>query len=345
MKIFLLKLTPRDRTHFEPIKMSIFKEINIDEQKWFNNLPFPLVLSPQEGFETIEKTVEFIKSEENRRNLLDKLIEHGAILFRGFPVNEAKDFNEFSLAFGWQDLPYVGGAAPRSNVTGVVFTSNESPPDQPIPFHHEMAQVPKFPSNLFFFCEIPSEEGGETPLCLSNVAYEKINGELPEFVRQLREKCVKYTRILPNGDDTSSAIGRGWQSTYLTQDKHEAEEKCRKQGGECEWLSDGCLKTVSKILPAVRLDERTGKETWFNSIVAAYTGWKDARNVPEKAVTFGDDTPLDGDTVRRCDEILQETCVAFKWRKGDVVLVDNRLVLHARKSFVPPRRILAALFQ
>jgi alpha-ketoglutarate-dependent taurine dioxygenase len=325
--------------------MSDLREIHIEEQKTFNNLSFPLVLSPNEEIKSIEETIKYIENDTNKKYILDKLLQHGAILFRGFPVVDAKDFNEFSLAFGWEDLPYIGGAAPRSNVIGVVFTSNESPPDQPIPFHHEMAQVPKFPSNLFFFCEIPAKEGGETPLCLSNLVYERINIELPEFVQQLREKGVKYTRILPNGDDSSSAIGRGWQSTFLTNDKKEAEEKCKSQGGECEWLDDGCLKTVSKILPAIRFDERTGKETWFNSIVAAYIGWKDSRNVPEKAVTFGDDTPLDGDIVRKCNEILQESCVSFKWQQGDVVLVDNKLVLHARKTFVPPRRILASLFQ
>ena len=32
--------------------------------------------------------------------------------------------------------PYVGGAAVRHVVVGDVFTSNESPPDQSIPFHH-----------------------------------------------------------------------------------------------------------------------------------------------------------------------------------------------------------------
>ena len=44
-------------------------------------------------------------------------------------------------AFGGEPLPYVGGAAPRKVITGNVFTANEAPPDQLIPFHHEMAQV------------------------------------------------------------------------------------------------------------------------------------------------------------------------------------------------------------
>ena len=41
-------------------------------------------------------------------------------------------------------LPYVGGAAPRNTVYKDIHTTNESPPDQPIPFHHE---VYFFPSN------------------------------------------------------------------------------------------------------------------------------------------------------------------------------------------------------
>ncbi|KAF9613599.1 hypothetical protein IFM89_009269 [Coptis chinensis] len=53
----------------------------------------------------------------------------------------SSDFNQVVEAFGYEELPYVGGAAPRTNVIGRVFTANESPPDQIIPFHHEMAQV------------------------------------------------------------------------------------------------------------------------------------------------------------------------------------------------------------
>ena len=78
-----------------------------------------------------------------------------------------------------------------------------------------MAQVPKFPSNLFFYCDIPSLKGGETPLCLSNAVYERINTERPLFVEQLKTKGVIYTRILPEDDDPSSPIGRGWKSIFF----------------------------------------------------------------------------------------------------------------------------------
>ena len=79
--------------------------------------------------------------------------------------------------------------------------------------------------------------------------------------------------------------------------------------------------------------------------MAAYTGWKDSRNVPEKAVTFGDGTPLDGDAVRKVDAIMQEIEVAIPWQVGDVIYLDNRTSMHARKTFTGPRRILAYLFE
>lgn len=49
-------------------------------------------------------------------------------------------FNQFVEAFGFENFPYVGGAAVRRQLAPRVFTTNESPPSEKIPFHHEMAQ-------------------------------------------------------------------------------------------------------------------------------------------------------------------------------------------------------------
>jgi hypothetical protein len=81
-----------------------------------------------------------------------------------------------------------------------------------------------------FFCEIPPKRGGQTPIAYSPMIYERIREALPDFVRKLEEKQVRYFRVLPDGDDPESAIGRGWQSTYLTQDRKRAEELCVEQG-------------------------------------------------------------------------------------------------------------------
>ncbi|ESP02777.1 hypothetical protein LOTGIDRAFT_156723 [Lottia gigantea] len=73
-----------------------------------------------------------------------------------------------------------------------------------------MAQVPIFPKVLFFYCDVPPSEGRQTPLVISNEIYRAINERHPEFFHDLEEKGVKYTRVLPDGDNpTSSESGSG----------------------------------------------------------------------------------------------------------------------------------------
>ncbi|KAL3870722.1 hypothetical protein ACJMK2_038766 [Sinanodonta woodiana] len=324
------------------------REITLEppQQKVFNDKLFPLMLVPKDDqkanqFLNIDSTVAWIK---NQKNIIeDLLLEHGAILFREFPITCPEDFDTFVKAFEYEPLPYVGGAAPRTVVVGNVFTANEAPPEQLIPFHHEMAQVPTYPKILFFHCDIEPSEGGQTPLVLSNEIYKSMVECDEAFVKRLVEHGVQYTRIMPQEDDPSSPIGRGWKSTYQTQDKEEAERKCKDQGTTFEWLPNGCLKTITAVLPAIREDTRTGKKTWFNSIIAAYQGWKDVRNDPQKAITFPDGSQMPEESMKKLGEVFEKHTIAFNWKKGDIVMVDNRQVLHARRSYTPPRRILAAL--
>ncbi|KAI4355581.1 hypothetical protein L6164_004339 [Bauhinia variegata] len=323
--------------------MSSFIEIQIPQQKLYDGIRFPATVSPRP--ETPFSLSHLTQSIKNERPFLESvLLKSGAILFRGFPVKTASDFNDVVEAFGYEELPYVGGAAPRTNVVGRVFTANESPPDQKIPFHHEMAQVPEFPSKLFFFCEVEPGSGGETPIVLSHNVYDRMKEKYPDFVERLEKHGLLYIRVLGEDDNPSSPIGRGWKSTFLTKDKSVAEERAAKLGMQLEWLEDG-VKTIMGPIPAIKYDEKRQRKIWFNSMVAAYTGWEDERNDPKKAVTFGDGQPLPADVLYDCLKILEEECVAIPWQKGDVLLIDNWAVLHSRRSFNPPRRVLASLIK
>lgn len=329
----------------------------IAAQKHFDidgtTVSFPLVLTPG-NHERSKPTTTLTTTEavtawitQNQKQLVDLAKTHGAILLRDFcpPISTAADFDAVCKSFGLAEFPYIGGAAPRTVVTGSVFTANESPADQLIPFHHEMAQSKSHPGTLFFYCMKAPPEGGETPIVLSNLVYERIRGEFPQFVSELEQKGVRYVRVLPEADDPSSAIGRGWRSTFAVDTKEEAGKVGREMGMELEWLEGNLLKTTTAVIPATKKDPRTGKTSWFNSIVAAFTGWKDSRNDPRKAVVFGDGSPLDADVLRRCQEIMNELAVAFEWKRGDVLVVDNWVTLHSRNSFKGKRIIYASLWK
>ena len=86
-----------------------------------------------------------------------------------------------------------------------------------------------------------------------------------------------------------------------------------------------------------------GRKTFFNQLIAAYCGWKDARNDPSKAIRHGDGALLDGNAVRRAIEIAEELAYDLQWQPGDVVLLDNTVAMHARRTFKGKRKVLASL--
>src|ERR1043165_2976740 len=111
------------------------KSVNIKEQKVFDGLPFPLIMSPADAFN--DKDSQFWNDwvKKNLKVIEGLLLKYGAILYRGFPFDSAKEFDEFAKAYGYKEFPYLGGVAVRVSVVGNVSTANESPPGALIPFH------------------------------------------------------------------------------------------------------------------------------------------------------------------------------------------------------------------
>lgn len=310
---------------------------------------FPLVLSPREG-ELTDPTECHAWFAAHGETLREALRDHGTIFFRGFSLRGAEDFEGAIDQAQFKEMPYVGGAAPRAVVTARrILTANESPPDQPIPFHHEMAQVPNPPGYVFFYCEIAPEEGGSTPIVHSHRVYQRFRAINEDFCQKLEEVGVRYVRVMPSEDDPTSPIGRSWRATFqvsaedAVEARRIAEQKMKEAGTEWRWLEGDELHTITATVPAIRVDPRTQKPTFFNSAVAAYTGWADQRNDPTRAVRCGDDSPVDGEVLLATAEAMKEERVAIPWREGDMMWIDNQLTMHSRQPYRGARRILAAI--
>ena len=260
------------------------------------------------------------------------------------PLTTAEDFDRFVTAFDWPNFAYDESLsnAVRVNRTPRVFTANEAPPTVTIFLHHEMAQTPIYPSKLFFFCEQPAEEGGATPLCRSDILWRKLAERCPAFARDCATKGLRYTNVMPNVNDIGSGMGRSWQSTLRAETREQAEARLVALGYEWQWLDDGCLRATTPVLPAVR-DLPDGRRTFFNQLIAAYCGWKDSRNDPSKSITYGDGTPLDDVAALTAAELAEQLTFDLAWRRGDIALIDNFVVMHGRRNFRGTRKVLASL--
>jgi alpha-ketoglutarate-dependent taurine dioxygenase len=303
---------------------------------------FPLVLKCFTAGITLEQATAWIQ--ENRETLKAQATEHGTILFRGFPAHSAEDFDAFVSAFDLPNFPYSKSLsnAVRVNWTERVFSANEAPAHVTIYLHHEMAQTPMFPAQLFFFCQTAAEEGGQTPICRSDVLYERLLEKCPEFARNCEQKGLQYANVMPSENDPQSGMGRSWQSTLGVATREEAEARLAELGYSFKWLDDGCLQATTPVLPAVR-ELANGRKAFFNQLIAAFQGWKDDRNDPSKAIRFGDGSALDQAATKAAAELAEELTFDVPWQAGDVVFMDNCVAMHGRRTFRGTRKVLASL--
>ncbi len=319
----------------------VISEIEVPHQAEYYGQRFPLALRLAPDAKSSDP---FAWIRDRRDELDSKLAEHGAILFRGFPLQSADDFDAFIRAFNYPNFKYEDSLsnAVRVVFSERVFSANEAPADVAIFLHHEMAQTPLYPSKLFFFCELAAPTGGATPLCRSDVLLERLAVEYPKFVADCEAKGLRYSNVMPAANDASSGMGRSWQSTLRAEKPEDAEARLAELGYSWEWLADGCLRATTPVLPAIRTAP-SGRKVFFNQLIAAFKGWKDTRNDPAKAITHGDGTPLDPAGVQAAVKIADELTFDMPWQSGDVVLVDYFLAMHGRRPFTGKRKVLASL--
>jgi len=315
--------------------------INLAGQQHYDEAVFPLAFGADQP---ANKAVIAEWIAQHRTQIEDQLALTGAILFRGFGVVNDADFDAFIRAFDWPNFTYAESLsnAVRRNRTELVFTANEAPSTVSIFLHHEMAQTPVYPSKLLFFCEQAAEQGGATPICRSDILLQQLREQLPDFVAACESKGVRYSQTMPLEEDLASGQGRSWKSTLSAENRQQAEGKLAHLHYDWQWQEDGSLSVTTPVLPAVRqLNDR--RTVFFNQLIAAFRGWKDARNSGEKSICFGDGSAIDSSHMALAIDLADKLTFDIPWQSGDVALLDNFLVMHGRRPFQGKRTVLASL--
>lgn len=318
--------------------------VQVPQQLDCDGSVFPQVIVNDGSLTSMQDCTDWIK--ENLPELEAQLKQSGALLFRGFPLNSAETFDEFSSAFAYPNFTYQESLsnAVRINFTKRVFTANEAPKDVEIFLHHEMAQTPISPSKLFFFCKTAAEEGGATPLCRSDMLFAEFARQMPKMADDFAKKGLKYTTHMPAENDAASGQGRSWCSTLSVDSQQQAEEKLAELGYSWAWLADGSLKATTPVLPAV-VDVGDGRQVFYNQLIAAFMGWKGVRENPSRAITYGDGSPIPVAGLNLIVTLADKFTYDLAWQDGDMALVDNYLAMHGRRPYSGERKrqVLVAL--
>jgi amino acid adenylation domain-containing protein len=277
--------------------------------------------------------------------LEEKIARHGALLFRGFPLKTVLDFERVAAAICPQ-LYADYGDLPREKQGGSdkIYESTPYPPDKTILFHNESSHMHTWPMRQFFFSAVAAPEGGETPIVDCRQIYQRLDPVLAERFERLG---LLYIRNFTGGLDVS------WQEFFHTEDRAVVERYCRDAGIECEWKQGDRLRTRKAAL-AVATHPKTGEKVFFNQLQLHHVACLDpeirdsllalfAEEDLPRNVCYGDGSPIEDAVVSRLLDIYWQESVAFRWRQGDLLALDNMLVAHARNPFQGPRKIAVAM--
>jgi alpha-ketoglutarate-dependent taurine dioxygenase len=207
-----------------------------------------------------------------------------------------------------------------------------------------MSYSHNWPAKLLFYCDLPPETRGRTPLASERQVTQRLD---PAIQQSFREKGVMYVRNYGEGVDLS------WRDAFQTDDRAAVEEYCRRCGMEAEWRDGDRLRTRA-VRQVVATHPKTGETLWFNHAHMFHHSnlQPEVREVllaqfkedelPRNAF-YGDGSPIESSVLEEIRQTYHDSSVAFSWQKGDVLIVDNFLVTHGREPFTGPRRILVAM--
>jgi hypothetical protein len=278
----------------------------------------------------------------SRVRLDSALNEHGAVLFRGFGIVTAEALERLAGALV-DRLMGDNGEHRRSYPSGNIYTPVFFPPEEKLLWHTENSFNDTGPARVFFCCAQPADSGGETPIVDSRLVFQRLDEQLrTEFLA----KKVMYVRNYGTG------LGLHWREVFRTDSPREAEARCAEQGLRYSWSGDR-LRTWA-VRPAALRHPGTGEWSWVGQAQHWHPACLDAATrtaltstlAPEelpRQCHFGDGSVIPDEMMAEICRVYEELEISFPWERGDVMVLDNVLVAHARNAFRGERELLVAM--
>mmetsp|Transcript_8802 Transcript_8802/g.15313 ORF Transcript_8802/g.15313 Transcript_8802/m.15313 type:complete len:477 (+) Transcript_8802:462-1892(+) len=337
----------------------------------------PLVISPRFD-DSLDFLCDWLKA---NRSLVEKhMLDHGAVLVRGFRINTPPEFERAISSLQPNLSDAYRGTSPRSVFEGTkyTFSAADVPVNYPIGQHLEMSFLKYPPRQLYFGCLKESNSGGgETSLCDFRKVYQDLD---PVLRNKFETKKVLYNRTHKKvGDRYTFDVGAklSWAQMFGTSSEQEVDAICEKEDAPDvqwigpkkdtfyqEWKDDAC-----------QLHPVTMEKVWFNhaqvfhwstfpaELWYAFTRIGDIRFLLRSIIIaiiavikycvlghrmaldirFGDGSPISFSEMSKVRNAVHKNMVFSTWQKGDIMCIDNFSTSHGRQpTYDFGRKILVA---
>lgn len=332
--------------------------LDLPKECFLNDQQLPLVIEAERGANRPSDLYQMMGAA--RELLAQKLLKYGGILFRGFGLQTPQEFSEAIDALGLgNSLDYIGGDSPRDKVWGHVYTSTEAPPSLKIPLHNELSFVNRYPKHIYFCCQVAPVEAGQTIIADARRVYQTVDPDVRHRLEANRILYISryYQRSwIMNWLNRFQRSHKSWLEVFESDCRQEVEAMCRANSFGFKWHWGGWLE-IWQDRPATMVHPQTQEPVWFNQVHLydfnprllgrwRYLGAKIFYARPHTRlhdVRYADGSRIPKRDLYHIMDALDEETVAFPWRQGDLLVLDNVLTMHGRAPFSGPRRVYAAM--
>ena len=278
---------------------------------------------------------------DNRMQVRHLAAEHGAVVLRGFGVDNPNDAAAVLASLGGELMTEREAFAARATLAAGVYSSATWQASQPMCQHHELSYALPAPGLVMLACVTPATEGGVTGLADAGDVLEALPSDVVDRFERLGWLLTR---------SYSEEIGASWAAAFGTDDPTAVERYCRRHGIETSWQSDGTLRTRQRRR-AVVTHASSGRRCWFNQI-AFLSQWTLDPDVREFLVAefggdglpfntwYGDGSPVEEEVVTTINEVYETMTRREPWQAGDVMVIDNVRTAHSREPYVGRREVL-----
>jgi alpha-ketoglutarate-dependent taurine dioxygenase len=321
------------------------------------NASLPIVLEPRSaaGRSSLRHHV------ADGQRIHEALQRHGAVLLRGFAIESEHDFEQIVLSIpGFRPMAgYFMSEAGRDLIAGTryVFHTNALVRTGGAlrigAIHSENYYSPDVPTFQCFWCKTPPRLGGETAL----FAMADVHDELAATCRSKLEREPYGVRSWPLSTIaaryclTESAVERwfhdeGWSIVGCGGERRLVLYK------PSIWCHPHTRRRSLQINLSAELDAFDGHI--FRCARPQYIGWRwalhrwrwrraPARRPPRTPLATGIAAALDAQEVEALAAAVWRNRSMFTWRRGDLLILDNRQLAHAGMPGIGGRELRVML--
>ena len=251
------------------------------------------------------KNLKYVK--KNKNKLIELFKENGVLVFKDLEI-EANQFKDLTDIFS---ATYANDAARREKtkfhpkINSVDIGNNE------MSLHSEASFSPSWPEILWFYCLEAPKKNGETTLCDGLKLWQSFTNQIKDYF--LRNP-LKFSLSIPIMKPKKSNEKKNWPLNNI--------------GSFNSFLN---YKTGNLEFDQIKFavtESRLSNDLCFSNHVM----YKDTDETIKKWGTISN-KKIPSKIIKYIEKQADKLKVFYKWKKNEIIMLDNRRFLHGRNFF------------